>query len=149
MVRYSIAYTLDFTRMVGTVLRIEVVIKKHPFEPVAVLGGTVIGDIPSGVQLPFTLTCNVAQDAREGKYTIQIVVEYIDDRGMHVKRTEQIPVIVSSHGMMGRTRATITGPMGQPLPYGGNLFYLGLGVLIGLAVMIPVILKVRRRVSEE
>ena len=32
MVRYSIAYTLDFTRIVGTVLRIEVVIKKHPFD---------------------------------------------------------------------------------------------------------------------
>ena len=28
MIRYSIAYTLDFTRIVGTVLRIEVVIKK-------------------------------------------------------------------------------------------------------------------------
>ena len=28
MIRYSIAYTLDFARIVGAVLRIEVVIKK-------------------------------------------------------------------------------------------------------------------------
>ena len=124
------------------------IVRKPPFEPVAVLGGTVIGDIPSGVQLPFTLTCNVAQDAREGKYTVQIVIEYIDDRGMPVKKTEQIPVVVSAHSPMGGTKVTAPGPIEQPLLYGGSLFYLGLGVLIGLAIMVPVVLKVRKRVSE-
>ena len=37
MIRYPIAYTLDFTRILGAVLRIEVVIKKRPFDVYDVL----------------------------------------------------------------------------------------------------------------
>ena len=125
------------------------ILRKTPFEPIAILGGTVVGDIPSGVQLPFTLSCNIAEDAKEGRYTIQIVIEYIDDRGMPVKKTEQLPVVISSHTMPSKTKSVQSKPAIEFIPYSSNLFYLGLGVLIGLVVMVPVVLKIKKSTSEE